>query len=140
MPDLARMRTERFGRLQDQLDAQGVDGLVLLGSSSVTYATGAAAPAVDGDRAAMFRPVAVVAGGDSAPHLYTAYADGAPAEQPADRLHGPLFPDLDDGIDEFADVLSDLFRPGARIGVDDQTHAMLRGLPAIEWVDASDVV
>ena len=30
LPDLARMRNERFQRLQDQLDAQGVDGLVLL--------------------------------------------------------------------------------------------------------------
>jgi Xaa-Pro dipeptidase len=139
-PDLARMRAERFGRLQAQLDAQGVDGLVLLGSSSVTYATGAAAPAVDGDRAALFRPVAVVVRGDSAPHLYTAYVDGAPPELPADRLHGPLFPDLDDGIGEFAEALAGHFSPGSRVGVDDQTHAMLRGLPAFEWVDASDVV
>ena len=38
MPDLARMRRERFERLQEQLDAQGIDGLVLLGSSSVAYA------------------------------------------------------------------------------------------------------
>ena len=45
MPDIARMRRERFARLQDQLDAQGVDGLVLLGSSSVAYATGAASRA-----------------------------------------------------------------------------------------------
>ena len=71
MPDLARMRSERSLRLQDQLDAQGVDGLVLLGSSSVAYATGAALPAQDGDHAALFRPVAVVVKGDSAPHLYT---------------------------------------------------------------------
>ena len=71
MPDLARMRRERFARLQDQLDAQGVDGLVLLGSSSVAYATGAAEPGQDGDRAALFRTVAVVVKGDSAPHLYT---------------------------------------------------------------------
>ena len=46
LPDLARMRRERFQRLQDQLEAQGIDGLVLLGSSSVAYATGAAMPAV----------------------------------------------------------------------------------------------
>jgi hypothetical protein len=45
LPDLARMRRERFGRLQDQLEASGLDGLVLLGSSSVTYATRAAMPA-----------------------------------------------------------------------------------------------
>lgn len=134
------MRRERFERLQAQLEAQGVDGLVLLGSSSVAYATGAAAPAEDGDRAALFRPVAVVVKGDSAPHLYTLYADGAPTDLPAHHLHGPLLPDLDDGIEMFAKTLADHFRPGARVGVDDQTHAMLRGLPRFEWVDASNVV
>ena len=72
------MRGERFRRLQDQLDAQGVDGLVLLGSSSVAYATGAAEPAQDGDRAALFRAVSVVVKGDTAPHLYTSYVDGVP--------------------------------------------------------------
>jgi Xaa-Pro dipeptidase len=140
LPDLPRMRRERFGRLQQQLEAQGVDGLVLLGSSSVAYATGAAAPAEDGDRAALFRTVAVVVKGDSAPHLYTLFADGVPAELPEDHLHGPLFPDLDDGIDAFAAALAGHFASGSRIGVDDQTHAMLRGLPRFEWVDASDVV
>ncbi|MGH3676146.1 MAG: M24 family metallopeptidase [Mycobacterium sp.] len=134
------MRCERFARLQDQLESQGVDGLVLLGSSSLAYATGAATPAQDGDHAALFRPVAVVVNGDSAPHLYTAYPDGAPDDLPDDHLHGPLFPDLDDGIEVFAGALADHFTPGARVGVDDQTHAMLRGLPAFDWVDASDVV
>jgi Xaa-Pro dipeptidase len=139
-PDLVRMRKERFERLQRQLDTQGVDGLVLLGSSSVAYATGAATPAQDGDRAALFRPVAVVVKGDSAPHLYTPFTDGAPPELADDHLHGPLFPDLDDGIEEFAKVLADHFPAGARVGVDDQTHAMLRGLPPFQWADASDVV
>jgi Xaa-Pro dipeptidase len=69
LPDLPRMRRERFERLEHQLEAQGADGLVLLGPSSVAYATGAAALAQDGDRAALFRPVAVVVKGDSAPHL-----------------------------------------------------------------------
>ena len=134
------MRRERFERLQRQLEAQGIDGLVLLGSSSVGYATGAAAPAQDGDRAALFRQVAVVVKGDSAPHLYTPFADGVPAELPEDHLHGPLFPDLDDGIDAFAKELTEHFGSRARVGVDDQTHAMLRGLPGFEWVDVSDVV
>jgi Xaa-Pro dipeptidase len=140
LPDLARMRRERFQRLQDQLDAQDVDGLVLLGSSSAAYATGAAVPAADGDHAALFRPVAVVVKGDSAPHLYTLYTDGVPADFPVDHLHGPLFPDLDDGIDVFAKALSDHFATGARIGIDDQTHPMLRGLQGFVWVDASAVM
>jgi Xaa-Pro dipeptidase len=140
LPDLARMRRERFARLQDQLEAHGIDGLVLLASSSVAYATGAAAPAQDGDRAALFRAVAVVVKGDSAPHLYTLYADGVPADLPRDHFHGPLFPDLDDGIDLFAKALAEHFWAGARIGVDHQTHAMLRSLQGFGWVDAADVV
>jgi Xaa-Pro aminopeptidase len=134
------MRSQRYQRLQHQLDAQGVDGLVLLGSSSVAYATGAAAPAQDGDRAALFRSLAVVVKGEQAPHLYTLFVDGAPPELPADHLHGPLFPDLDDGIELFAKALADHFPSGARVGVDDQTHPMLRGLPSFDWVEASDVV
>jgi len=98
------------------------------------------APAQDGDRAALFRTVAIVVKGDSAPHLYTLCADGAPAELPGDHLHGPLFPDLDDGIAAFAAALADYFPAAARVGVDDQTHAMLRGLPRFDWVDASDLV
>ena len=133
------MRRDRFDRLQQQLDAQRIDGLVLLGSSSVAYATGANVPAADGDSAALFRPVAVVVAGDSAPHLYTPYADGVPPEFPEAHLHGPLFPDLDDGIGQLAAVLAETFSAGARLGVDDQTHAMLRGLQGFDWVDASAV-
>jgi Xaa-Pro dipeptidase len=140
LPDLARMRRERFQRLQEQLEAHDVDGLVLLGSSSVAYATGAAAPAQDGDHAALFRPVAVVVRGDSAPHLYTLYTDGVPADLPEDHLHGPLFPDLDDGMDLFADALSGHFSAGARVGIDDQTRAMLRGLQGFDFLDASAVM
>ncbi len=126
--------------MQQQLTCRGVDGLVLLGSSSVAYATGAAAPAEDGDRAALFRPVAVVVKGDSAPHLYTLYDDGVPAELPDDHRHGPLFPDLDDGIEALAGALSAHFPAGARIGIDDRTHAMLRGVVGYDWVDGADVV
>jgi Xaa-Pro dipeptidase len=134
------MRRERFERLQEQLAAHGVDGLVLLGSSAVAYATGAAVPGQDGDRAALFRPVAVVAKGDSAPHLYTLYGDGVPAALPEDHLHGPLFPDLDDGMELFENALGNHFGAEATIGIDGQTHAMLRGLQGFEWVDASAVV
>jgi Xaa-Pro dipeptidase len=140
MPDITRMRCDRFARLQDQLDAQGVDGLVLLGSSSVAYATGAGEPGQDGDRAALFRTVAVVVRGDSAPHLYTMYGDGVPDDLPDDHVHGPLFPDIDDGIELFAAAIGDHFAPGARIGIDHQTHPVLRALPGVDWMDAADVV
>lgn len=134
------MRADRFRRLQEQLEAQGVDGLVLLGSSSVAYATGAAVPAQDGDQAALFRPVAVVVRGEAAPHLYTLYTDGVPADLPEHHLHGPLFPDLDDGMDLFAAALRNHFEAGARVGIDDQTQPMLRRLQGFDWVDASAVL
>jgi Xaa-Pro aminopeptidase len=134
------MRRDRYDRLQHELHKQEIDGLVLLGSSAVSYATGATAPAADGDRAALFRSVAIVGRGDPAPHLYTPYVDGAPPDLADDHLHAALFPDLDDGFDVFAAALNAHFGPNARLGVDDQTHAMLRGLPDFDWVDAGEVL
>lgn len=131
------MRRQRYARLQAELAVGGLDGLVLLGSSAVTYATGAAMPAVAGDRAALFRAVAVVAAVESAPHLYTVFDDGVPPEV---QLHGPLFPDLDDAMAGLAAALGEHFVPGARVGVDHLSHSMLRGLSGIDWVDASTVL
>jgi Xaa-Pro aminopeptidase len=139
-PDLERMRRERTARLQVQLEAEGLDGLVLLGSSANAYASGALAPGEDSGRAGLFRSVTVVVRGAPAPHLFTPFSDGAPPELPADHLHGPLFPDLEDGIAEFASALGDLFGGGARLGVDEQTHPMLRSLGRYEWTDAAAVV
>ena len=139
-PDLARMRADRHLRLQQLLETQGLDGLVLLASSSVAYATGADSPGEDSGRAGLFRSVAVVVRGSDAPHLFTPYWDGAPPELPPDHLHGPLFPDLEDGIDELAEALGRLFATGARLGVDEQTHPMLGALGGYVWSDARDVL
>lgn len=129
-PDLGRMRSERHAELQRQLEAQGLDGLLLLGTSAVSYATGAAAPAGDADRAALVRAAAVVVRGDDAPHLCTPYPEGAPPELPADHLHGPVFPDLDDGAQLLAGLLGEAFDGAGdvRIGVDEVTHPMQRAL------------
>src|ERR1019366_8410382 len=59
-PDLVRMRADRHLRLQQHLEAQGLDGLVLLSSSSVAYASGVDGPGEDSGRAGLFRAVAVV--------------------------------------------------------------------------------
>ena len=85
----------------------------------------------------MFRAVAVVVAGESAPHLYTLFDDRAPADA---CVHGPLFPDLDDGMDQFANALSGHFSPGARVGIDHFSHAMLRGISGYEWASASGVL
>jgi len=137
---MVRLRAGRHARIQAQLESQGIDALVLLGSGNVAYATGADSPGEDSGRAGLFRPVAIVVRGESQPHLYTAYWDGVPAELPADHLHGPLFPDLDDGITQFAEALHRHVGLGALIGVDEQTHPMLRALDDYEWTDASNVL
>ncbi len=134
-PDLPRMRAERFARLQDELARQGLDGLVLLSTSAVEYAAGLSMPADDSGRSGLFRPVVVVAKGDGAPHVYTPVRDGVPDELPRDHVHGPLFPDLDDGAEELVKALSDHFPAGSRLAVDHQTHTMLRHLGTYDWRD-----
>lgn len=138
--DLARMRRERYARLQRMLEAQGQDGAVLLGSSAVAYATGALAPGDDSARAALLRPVAVVVRGAEQPHLFTPFWDGAPPELPEDHLHGPVVPDLDEGVAPLAAALRELFGAGARLAVDDQPHALLRAIDGVEWSDANNVL
>ena len=134
-PDLARMRAERFRRLQEELTRQGLDGLVLLSSSAVAYAAGLAVPGDDSGRSAIFRPVVVVAQGERAPHVYTATRDGLPPELPLDHVHGPLFPDLDESAADVLTALSDHFPAGAHLAVDHQTQPMLRALGTYDWQD-----
>ncbi len=51
--DRARMRAERRARLQEQLAAQHLDALLLLGTANVSYATGAQTPANDAARSVL---------------------------------------------------------------------------------------
>jgi len=139
-PDLARMRRERQARIADHLEAEHLDGLVLLGSSATAFATGALVPGEDSGRAALYRAVTVVVSGDPVPHLFTGFDDGVPEDLPADHLHPALFPDLDDGIEHMVEALSGLFARGARLGADEQTHPMLRALGDFEWSDANAVM
>src|SRR5438132_5110632 len=89
-PQLERLRADRSARLHAAMAAQGVDVLLLLGTSAVSYATGAAAPSVDGGRASLTRPVALVLADDPVPHLFTPYPDGADGRLPQDHVHAPL--------------------------------------------------
>ena len=139
-PDLARMRGERYARLQAQLEAQGLDGLVLLGTSPVTYATGALTPGADSSRASLLRPVAVVVKGQAAPHLFTPYPEGAPSDLSPDHLHGPLFPDLADGGPVAAAAVKALLPAGARIAIDEQPHPFLAALDGLRCVSAAAVL
>lgn len=140
VPDLARMRAERFAKLQDELARQGVDGLVLLTTSAASYAAGVSAPGDDAGRAALFRNVVVVVSGEPAPHVYAAFPEVVPGELPADHLHGPLFPDLDESGEELRRALSSHFPDGALLGADDLTHPMARHLAAYRWCDGRAVL
>lgn len=138
--DRTRMRAERHARLQEQLARLGIDGLVLLGTSAVAYATGAEAPGSDSGRAALLRSVAVLVAGAGHPHLFTPYPEGAPPELPADHLHAGPFPDLDDGAAAFAGELRELFDSGARLACDEVPHPLARALDGFELVAAPGVL
>jgi Xaa-Pro dipeptidase len=138
-PDLARMRRERMARLQEQLSAQGLAGLVLLQPSAVSYASGAHFPAVDSGQAALFRPVVVVVAGDPSPHLFTPFPEGAPGDLPADHLHAAASPDVPYGASALASALAELV-PSGRIAIDEVPFPLRAELAARELVPASSVM
>lgn len=134
--DRQRMRRERHAKLQAQLVAHHLDALLLLGTSAVSYSTGASAPANDAARACLARPVALLVAGEPAPYLCTPYPEGAPAELPEAHLSGATYPDLDDGAALLARWCRDRLPAGARVGVDEVTHPLDRALGGFELVSA----
>jgi Xaa-Pro aminopeptidase len=125
-PDLVRMRAERTARVHDAMANQGVDALLLLGNSNVQYASGAFGPTSDASRAGQFRPVALLLAGDAEPHVFTPYPEGLPPELPADHRHGPVFPEIDEGVAELAERVTELAGAAPRLALDDMTAAMFR--------------
>ena len=142
-PDLRRMGAERLGRLRDQMQAQGVDGAVLLHGSHVTYATGHVPEAVDASHANHRRAVAIVSAADGPARLHAHDPVGDVAAACAEA-GAPLWPELDDGVvavgAAIAEVLGDV--TGRRVAVDAVTGAMARAgvLDGAELVDASRVL
>ncbi len=137
-PDFTRMRRARSVRLRAAMAEQGVDALLLLGNSNVTYATGATWPLDDAGRANVERPVAIVVADDVSPHLFTTFRDDVAAldlELDADHLHGATYLDFDEGIEAFAEVWRGLVPSNAAVAVDDMTAAMNRNqhLLFAEW-------
>jgi Xaa-Pro dipeptidase len=125
-PDFARMRRERNERVRSVMAERGLDALVLLGNSNVSYATGATWPLSDAGRANVERPVAVVLADDETPHLFTPFGADAAGELGLDddHLHGPTYLDIDEGVEAFARTLADLIPSTAAVAVDDITGAM----------------
>ena len=144
--DLARMRRERFAKLQAEMERAGVDALYLLTSGSVLYASGAWMLAADNGRATFERSTVLVIRGDDAPHVFTPYPEGAPPELPADHLHAPLWHDTDAGVDDCARTIVDLLggSDAQRLALDDYTAPMWFGFPKLlaplELANANPVV
>lgn len=130
-PDFARMRAETGARLRAAMAEHGVDALVLLMNGYVGYATGASWPLLDAGLSHVERPVAVVLAGDEHPHLFMPHRAGSFLEPPdppvpADHLHSPVYLEFDQGVEDFARVLSGLIPRGAAVAVDELTGAMRR--------------
>ena len=132
-PDIGRMRRETGARLRSAMTDCGVDALILLGNNSVVYATGVSWPLGDAGLSYVERPVAVVLADDPYPHLFLPFREGASSESglPNDHLHGPVYLEFDEGVENFARVVEDLVPAGAVLGVDELTGAMRRAQPRL---------
>src|SRR6201993_5008122 len=145
-PDLARMRRETGARLRAAMAERGVDAMILLGNNAVVYATGTSWPLGDAGLSYVERPVAVVVADDEWPHLFLPCREGVSLESglPTDHLHGPVYLEFDEGVENFARLLTDLIPAGAKVAVDECTGAMSRAgrllFPNGAPVDASAVV
>ena len=127
-PDVARRRRETGARLRSAMAERGVDAMILLGNNAVVYATGASWPLGDAGLSYVERPVAVVLATDEWPHLFLPFREGASLESdlPGDHLHGPVYLEFGEGVQNFARALVELIPPGATIAVDECTGAMSR--------------
>ena len=145
------MASERLARLRGQMQAQGVDGAVLLHGPNVCYATGHVPEAIDASHANYRRAVAIVSAAEGPARLH--------AHGPADEVAGgadlgaPLWPELDDeaaaaaagvGAGGVAAAVAEVLGSvaGRRIAVDGMTGAMVRAgaLDGAELVDAGRVL
>jgi Xaa-Pro dipeptidase len=122
------MQRDRRARLRTAMVDKGVDALVLLGNSNVSYATGASWPLSDAGRGNVERPVAVVLAGEEMPHLFTPFLADAAADLDLDddHLHGATYLDVDEGVEVFAKALADLVPATATVAIDEVTGAMHR--------------
>ena len=107
---------------------QGVDALLLLGTSAVQYAAGAPAPAVDASRATMLRPVALVLADDPEPHLFTPYPEAAAGRISENHIHPPLFVELDEASAEIAATLARMVPDDAVLAADEIPFPLRRAL------------
>jgi Xaa-Pro aminopeptidase len=139
-PDLRRMRDDRRAKLAREIEAAGLDGLVLLGPSNAMYC-GVAQPLADAMRM-HYEPTVVIVGRDGDPHVWTHFPEGVPPEVPADRVHPGLHTEFTEGMKGLAAAIADVLPGAQQVGVDELTGPMLAGLPGtkVKLVDGSGAV
>ncbi len=133
--DLARLRRDRVAKLDDAMEAAGVDTVVLCAQQNVSYATGTRVPAADHVRASWWRAVAVLELGAPWPHLYTDFPEGAPDDLPDEFLHRAIEVETAAGARELTDKIG-----GGRLAIDDAPFPLWDALRPREVVDASAVL
>jgi Xaa-Pro aminopeptidase len=137
--DVARMRRERLARLQREMEAAAIDGLVLLGLSNVQYAVGPRV--VTGDQSHAFAPRAVaIVPAAGPPHLCTPWPEGAPPELPSDHVHAPADVDSGAGADALLALARDLLGASSTIAFDEHTTATYFRGARDTFVDAMPVL
>ncbi|MBV9870004.1 MAG: aminopeptidase P family N-terminal domain-containing protein, partial [Frankiaceae bacterium] len=143
-PDFERMRADRTARVREVMREQGLDAIVLLGNTNVSYATGAIWPLADAGRVNFEQPVAVVLADDESPHLFSPIRsdERLRAGIPNDHLHGPAHLDFDEGVEIFLSRLADFVPGTATVAIDEWTHALRRSGSLIGEVpkDAGKVI
>jgi len=145
-PDRGRMRRETGARLRATMADRDIGALILLGNNAVTYATGTSWPLGDAGMSHVERPVAVVLADDEWPHLFLPFREGAAEESdlPADHIHPPVYLELDEGVETFAQWISEVIPTGVPLAVDELTGAMRRAgtrlFPGGPPADAAPIV
>lgn len=141
-PDLDRMSLDRLARLRAEMDARGVDVLVLLHGPHVSYATGWVPQSVDTTHAVNRRAVAIVTAEEA--RLHPAPGRQEVRTRAGVELADPLWPELDDGMASFSDSVADAAGElrGRRVAVDEITGAMARSglLATADLLDARSVL
>ena len=145
-PDRGRMRRETGARLRAAMADRDIGALILLGNNAVTYATGTSWPLGDAGMSHVERPVAVVLADDEWPHLFLPFREGAAegSDLPADHIHPPVYLELDEGVETFAQWISEVIPSGVPVAVDELTGAMRRAgtrlFPGGPPADAAPIV
>lgn len=128
--DLTRMRATRYRRILDAMDAEGLDGLILIGPANQEYA-GIRRPCADAMRMHYESVVVMIPRSGDRPHVWTDLIEGIPPEIPPDHIHPPLAIEFNDGLSALARAVREALPGARRIGIDESTGPMMVGLPTL---------